>query len=183
MLSLYLLLLFICLVKGTVFGHRTWSHGDKQPAGPWTENGWPPKRSAGADYFALCNDVLLCGWYNIFTANFFLCSLGFSAWTMQCYVWKSSKMSLILNTKLTRWKVSILKSCGYIFASCVILYVLWRWVIKWHDSQLHVVFCLCLSNMETVIPLWKLLCSCVRWSYEERTMESFPDAYQQTEWM
>lgn len=45
--------------------------------------------------------------------------LGCSAWNIRCYTWRSSKMSLILNSKPTRWKVGRLNASGYI---CMLFY-------------------------------------------------------------
>lgn len=61
--------------------------------------------------------------------------LGCSAWNMQSYAWKSSKMSLILNTKPTCWKVSALKiSEGF---SCLLTVL---WVTS--ACRLYVLLCL-----------------------------------------
>lgn len=38
-----------------------------------------------------------------------------SVWNMQLYAWRSSKMSLILSIKPTRWKVRTLKASNSIF--------------------------------------------------------------------
>lgn len=119
----------------------------------------------------------------------FLCTLGYSAWSIQCYVWRSSKMSLILNTRLTRWKVMGFQISGYIcmlWWSSLMIHIIRElviWVIKRRESQLPVSFCFGPSYLETVIPPRKWWSSCGWRGREARKNQTLSVTYQQTEWL
>ena len=103
--------------------------------------------------------------------------LGYSAWSTQCHVWRSSKMSSILNSKPTKWKVRWLTGSGYI---CM----LWHCSLTMSNKVTWITAArFGLSYVETVTLLWKPSCSCGRRGCEERANEVFSATHQQTGWM
>lgn len=101
--------------------------------------------------YRLCKPLCCARWKILqFIHYFFSVLLGYSAWNIQYFAWRSSKTSLILNTKPTKWKVSRLKALVIFACSDNII---WGWVMKWHESQLHVLFSL-------VCLIWKLWSHC-----------------------
>lgn len=88
---------------------------------------------------------------------------------MQCHVWRSSKMSLISNTKPSRWKVG----------SCSFTSVCGRCFPKMTNEMTCWLFCT-LSHTETVIPPWKLLQSW--WMRRWRRSRTSFFRFSSTEW-